>query len=140
MISISAIVNNPLGKTFKNLFSTSVRLWSFKYVEVQSYIDTYTLFEFGFKWDRKCDHAGLHITVCIFTVSASVNIYDSRHWDYEKDTWQNPSWTITLEEDPETGDVIMPIPPEALKMQGWKEGDTLEWTDNKNGTWSLTKV
>jgi hypothetical protein len=49
------------------------------------------------------------------------------------------SWTITVEEDPDTGDLILPLPADLLEMQGWKEGDTLEWTDEGNGAWSLKK-
>ena len=49
-------------------------------------------------------------------------------------------WTITVEEDPETGDLILPLPQDMLNMQGWIEGDTLEWKDNGDGSWSLTKV
>jgi hypothetical protein len=36
-------------------------------------------------------------------------------------------WVITLEEDPETHELIMPIPPDALAQAGWDFGDTLEW-------------
>jgi hypothetical protein len=49
------------------------------------------------------------------------------------------SWTITLEDDPETGDLIMPLTDDILESAGWKEGDTLEWIDNENGTWTLRK-
>jgi hypothetical protein len=52
---------------------------------------------------------------------------------------QNNSWTVILEEDPETGDLIMPLPEDFLETQGWKEGDTLEWIDNKDGSWILQK-
>ena len=48
-------------------------------------------------------------------------------------------WTITLEEDPETKDLILPLSDEILKSVGWKEGDTIEWIDNKNGTWTIRK-
>ena len=50
------------------------------------------------------------------------------------------SWTITLQDDPETGDLIMPLSDEILESAGWSEGDTLEWIDNENGTWSLRKL
>jgi hypothetical protein len=50
------------------------------------------------------------------------------------------SWTITVEEDPETGEIVLPLPEELLQLQGWKEGDNLQWTDNKDGSWSLQKV
>ena len=49
-------------------------------------------------------------------------------------------WTITLEEDPETGEIILPFPEDFLEQAGWKEGDTLNWIDNKDGTWCLEKV
>ncbi len=49
------------------------------------------------------------------------------------------SYTVTLEEDPETGDLILPFPEDMLKEVGWKEGDTLDWKDNKDGTFSITK-
>jgi hypothetical protein len=49
------------------------------------------------------------------------------------------TWTVTLEED-DNGDLILPIPLDLLEMQGWKEGDTLNWSDNTDGTWSLTKA
>jgi len=47
--------------------------------------------------------------------------------------------TITLEEDPDTGDLVLPFTDEILQEAGWKEGDTIEWIDNKNGSWSLVK-
>ena len=51
------------------------------------------------------------------------------------------SWTITLEEaDDGSGDLIMPLMDEILESAGWKEGDTLEWIDNKNGSWTLRKI
>jgi hypothetical protein len=48
-------------------------------------------------------------------------------------------WTAIIDEN-EDGELILPIPQELLDLQGWKEGDDLEWTDNGDGTWSLSKV
>ena len=48
-------------------------------------------------------------------------------------------WTLTVEEDPATGDGILSLPPDLLAEAGWKEGDNLLWIDNKDGTWSLVK-
>jgi len=50
------------------------------------------------------------------------------------------SWTITVEEDPETGDLLLPLPDDFLATQGWVEGDVLDWTDNLDGSWSISKV
>lgn len=49
------------------------------------------------------------------------------------------SWTLQIEEDPETGDGILTFPPDLLEEAGWKEGDTLEWVDLNNGSWQLKK-
>ena len=60
--------------------------------------------------------------------------------NYKMKKIQSNSWTIILEEDHETGDLIMPIPQEVLELQEWQEGDTLEWIDLNNGSWQLKKV
>ena len=44
------------------------------------------------------------------------------------------SWTLTINEDG-----ILPLPQDLLNEMGWKEGDTINWIDNKDGTWSLVK-
>jgi len=49
------------------------------------------------------------------------------------------NWTLNVEEDPETGDAILTFPPDMLEKAGWKEGDTLEWIDRKDGSWELKK-
>jgi hypothetical protein len=49
-------------------------------------------------------------------------------------------WTITVEEaDDGSGDLVLPLTDEIMDSAGWKIGDTLEWIDNKNGTWSIKK-
>jgi hypothetical protein len=56
-------------------------------------------------------------------------------------TTQNTSWTVTLEESNDgSGDVILPLPQDLLDLQGWKEGDTIDWKDNEDGSWTLSKV
>lgn len=50
------------------------------------------------------------------------------------------SWEVTVDLDPETGELILPLPADLLSMQGWKDGDELDWIDNGNGSWTLQKV
>jgi hypothetical protein len=51
------------------------------------------------------------------------------------------SWTVTVEEaDDGSGDIVLPLPPELLETQGWKEGDTLQWTDMGDGSWTMSKI
>ncbi len=47
-------------------------------------------------------------------------------------------WTLEVQESP-TGDQFIVFPPDALDQVGWKEGDEIEWTDNGDGSWTLTK-
>ena len=49
------------------------------------------------------------------------------------------TWIITLEEDPVTGDLIMPLPNELLESQGWKIGDTLIWDFEPNTNAAILK-
>jgi len=49
------------------------------------------------------------------------------------------NWTIKLETDPETGELIMPLTPDILRQVGWDIGDTLIWEDLHDGRWSLKK-
>ena len=52
----------------------------------------------------------------------------------------NKTWTINLEEDPETGDLILPLNDDILEQTGWKTGDSIDWTDNKDGSWTMKKI
>jgi hypothetical protein len=36
-------------------------------------------------------------------------------------------WTVTLEQDPQTGDLLLPLNDEMLGATGWQVGDTLVW-------------
>ena len=53
---------------------------------------------------------------------------------------QHKTWTLTVEEDPNSEDCILTFPPDLLEQTGWKEGDTLNWIDQKDGSWRLEKV
>ena len=45
----------------------------------------------------------------------------------------NKRYEVITQEDPDTGDLILPIPPELLEQMGWKEGDDLDITVDENG-------
>ncbi len=44
---------------------------------------------------------------------------------------------VTLEQD-ENGDLLLPLPQELLNEVGWKTDDVLTWTDNEDGTYTLS--
>jgi hypothetical protein len=55
-------------------------------------------------------------------------------------TEEKKSWEVIIEEDPETGDAILPLPQEMLDEVGWMPGDNLNWIDRGDGSWEIRKV
>ena len=49
------------------------------------------------------------------------------------------TYTIEVQEDKD-GECFVELPAELLAETGWIEGDTLNWEDNKDGTFTLNKV
>lgn len=50
------------------------------------------------------------------------------------------SYEVITQEDPETGDMLIPIPPHLLKELGWKEGDDIDFTVDDKGRIVLKKI
>jgi hypothetical protein len=46
-------------------------------------------------------------------------------------------WIVEVEKDPETGELVLPLPTDLLAQMGWTTGTELFWEDNENGTYSL---
>lgn len=46
-------------------------------------------------------------------------------------------WTVQVEEDPITGDLLLPFPADLLSQMGWSEGTDIWWTINDDGTVSI---
>lgn len=47
----------------------------------------------------------------------------------------------TLSENTENpGELLLDLGKELCKQLGWRPGDTLEWQENKDGTWTLKKI
>lgn len=53
---------------------------------------------------------------------------------------ENITFEVILQEDEETGDLLLPLPDELLHQMGWKEGDNLEWLLEESGSIVLKKV
>ena len=50
------------------------------------------------------------------------------------------TWTVPVEEDPETKELVLPVSDEIMEELGWEFGDTVEFIDNKDGTWTIQKL
>lgn len=48
-------------------------------------------------------------------------------------------FTVALEEDPTTGELILPLPQEMMQEADIQIGDEVQWIDNKDGSWSIVK-
>ena len=55
-------------------------------------------------------------------------------------TMTDQKWTLNVENDPETGELILNFPDELLESLGWKEGDVLDWSVNDDGTVTMIRV
>jgi hypothetical protein len=53
---------------------------------------------------------------------------------------QNNKVIRSIVEDPEQpGELLLDLGNELCDELGWREGDVIEWIDNKDGSWTLKK-
>lgn len=45
------------------------------------------VFKINIEWNRRRDHAGLDINICILGLRLFISFYDTRHWDNRKNKW-----------------------------------------------------
>ena len=51
------------------------------------------------------------------------------------------SRTLKVIENPEVeGEFLLDLGLELCEELGWSEGDTIQWIDNQDGTWTLRKT
>ncbi len=48
--------------------------------------------------------------------------------------------THILQVKEQDGYQYIELPDSLMKKMGWKIGDTIDWQDNKDGSWSLLKI
>ena len=49
-------------------------------------------------------------------------------------------YEVITQEDPETGDLLLPIPPQLLEELNWKEGDILDFSLDDQNRYILKKI
>jgi len=51
------------------------------------------------------------------------------------------SYTVSIVEDPDNpGELLLDLGLEVCNQIGLQVGDTVEWIDNKDGTWTIRKI
>lgn len=48
------------------------------------------------------------------------------------------NWIVTVEEDPATGELLLPFPPDLLSQMGWSEGTDIWWDIKDDGKIYIT--
>jgi hypothetical protein len=86
MIHISFGLSNPWGRPFENLWNRSGSIAQHTAWEAEL-LQTNQLIGFEFSYTRRQSHAGLTVGLALLGYSLSFMIYDTRHWDYETNTW-----------------------------------------------------
>lgn len=72
-----------------NIISLDFKLQEYErfwyYIQIGFLGDVFNINTF---WDKKSDHAGWTFDLKILGFSIHLNIYDTRHWDYDNDCWE----------------------------------------------------
>lgn len=87
MISFSFIVNNPWGKTWKNLWNKSYKTpFMNKFLELEVLRDSSIVY-FMFKLVTRQSHSGFCMELGLLGYNFGFNFYDNRHWNYIDDKY-----------------------------------------------------
>lgn len=75
----------------------------------------------------------------------SINSHSEYYYDYTRNDSNRPNpfvpnWTLPVEVDGLTGNCYIEFPDDLLTAANLKEGDTVEWIDNKDGSYLIRKV
>lgn len=89
MFSFNVRIANPWAKNkFQNIWNTWKQITKNKVVELQITKGSTELIGISFDFSfRNQDHAGIYVEAGIVGYTASVTIYDRRHWDHAADSW-----------------------------------------------------
>lgn len=90
MLRIDFHIANPWhNNNFKNIYCKSGLFSKNKAYEFEIIKHSYDFLSIHFSTAVKgVDHAGPRIELALFGYSISFKIYDTRHWDYDKNDWE----------------------------------------------------
>jgi|LauGreDrversion4_2_1035121.scaffolds.fasta_scaffold1170212_2 hypothetical protein len=83
MIHLSFNISNPWSNRWNTIWFKGGLLPKQKAWEFNGY-RTHQIIDINFSLTSKCDHAGLQILIGLIGYAVEFNIYDTRHWDRDK--------------------------------------------------------
>ena len=87
MIKLNFTIENPWSDRFDAGYAWGGKIIAHKCWEAQAYRSN-TIVEGAIEFTARQDHAGLKLEFGIFSFSFIFQIYDSRHWNYDKKQWE----------------------------------------------------
>ena len=83
-------LSNPFDRWdyFKNLGCKSFRLSRFKAAELEHTYYSHMLLDAEVRWSIRRDHAGFEVVLGILGYGVHFHIYDTRHWNYDTNSWE----------------------------------------------------
>ena len=93
MISFSFNISWPWFKPMEpwqvDYIEKTWKLSKHKSLEIQLSKAGNSLIGGSFRWDAKCDHAGVMLDINLFRHFFVINFYDNRHWNYDENRYVN---------------------------------------------------
>jgi hypothetical protein len=87
MINLNFNIYNPWSSRWDILWNKSKLIGKNKALEFNGYRTNYIInADFNFK--PAGDHAGARIMFGLFGFDVELHFYDTRHWDYDTNTWE----------------------------------------------------
>jgi hypothetical protein len=90
IVNLRIEISNPFDRWefFRNLGSLSGRLTKHLAWELEHTYFSGMLFDADIQWTRNRDHAGISFMVGLLGYAVHFQIYDTRHWNYDTNTWE----------------------------------------------------
>lgn len=87
MIYLNLTINNPFSDKFEPVYANGGKLFKHKAWEFQIYRSN-TIAELEARATVREDHAGVRLGLGLFSWTVEFQLYDGRHWNYDKNCWE----------------------------------------------------
>ena len=88
LIDITFQLSLPIKwEYFRNLGSVSGQITKYKAWELEHTFYSDSLIDIDISYSVNQDHAGLNFVVGVLGYAVHFCIYDTRHWDYDRNEW-----------------------------------------------------